>query len=163
MSGCERVLDVLEGLAEGGAADEEVSAHVRGCSRCAAALARARQIHRALQALPGPTPPPDFTATVIKRTRSLRWRSEERFDSWFNAVIVACLALVALGVWGLFDVTGLAAVTAGTADFIGRSVPELYAQVKPELPLYLTATGLVAGSLGVWWWLERAGRSQRAT
>ena len=162
-SSCQRVLDLVEALAEGDAPDPQVSTHLRECIRCAAALARARQIQHALEALPVPPPPPAFTSRVVGRTRALRWQSEQRFDWWFNAATVAALAIIALGIWGLLNVTGLAAVTIGTADFVGRSVPLLYEQVKPQISAYGLAAILVAGGLAVWWWLERTGGGTQRT
>jgi anti-sigma factor RsiW len=161
VTSCENVLDVVERLAEGEAPDRDVSAHLQECRRCAAALALARQIHHALETQPVASPSPGLTSAVVGRTRSLRWQSEQRFDWWFNAATAASLAIIALGIWGLMNVTGLAAVTVGTADFVGRSVPALYEQVKPEISLYLSAAMLVAGGLAIWWWLERGGRPPR--
>jgi anti-sigma factor RsiW len=158
---CKELLDVVEAVAEGQAPDAGIAAHLQTCSRCAAALARARQIHQALETLPTPSAPPAFTAAVVGRTRSLQWQSEQRFDWWFNAATAAALLIVALGIWGLLNVTGLAAVTAGTVDFVRRSVPVVYEQVKPEISVYGLAAMLVAGSLAIWWWLERTGRPQR--
>ncbi len=158
---CEDVLELAETLAEGEVPGPEVSRHLQVCSRCTAAMTRARRIHDALRTLAVPSPAQDFTSTVVGRTRSLRWQSEQRFDWWFNAAMAAGLAIIALGIWGLMHVTGLAAVTTGTVDFVGRSVPELFEQVKPRLALYGTAAGFVVGSLAIWWWLERGGRPQR--
>lgn len=158
---CEDVQAVLESLAEGEAPGSEVSCHLQACSPCAASLARARQLHDALRTLAVPSPRLDFTAAVVGRTRSLRWQSEQRFDWWFNAIMAASLGSIALGIWGLMNVTGLAAVAVGTVNFLGHSVPALYQQVKPELSLYGTATALVAGGLLIWWWLERSDRPQR--
>src|SRR5512146_2496403 len=111
MIGCEDVLDRIEALADGDEADAQVSRHVQQCARCSAALARARQIHQALEARPVPLPPPAFTARVITHARSINWRSEQRFDWWFNATMAAGLAIVAMGIWTLLNVTGLTAVT----------------------------------------------------
>ncbi len=155
---CGDVQELIETFAEGDAPSGEASQHLEACSRCAASLARARQIHQALQAVPVPSPRPEFTPAVIALTHSLRWRSEQRFDWWFNAIMAASAAIIALGIWGLMHVTGLNAVAVGTADFITRSVPDLYQRFRPELSLYGTATALLAGGLLVWWWLERGGR-----
>ncbi len=162
MSDCQDVFDVLEALAEGQSADDAVSAHLRECSRCAVALARARQIDRALESLPVASPPVAFTTTVIGRTRSLQWQSEQRFDWWFNAATVAAMVVIALGIWGLVNATGLMKVTVDTADFVGRSVPAIYEQVKPQLSTYGLAAMLVTAGLAVWWWLERGDRPRQA-
>ena len=159
---CEDVQGELETLGDGATPEPAVSAHLAACRRCSASFALARQIHLALEAQPTASPPPGFVSAVIGRTHSLSWQSEQRFDWWFNAVMAASVAIILLGIWGLMNVTGLAAVTVGTADFVGRSVPALYEQIKPQLRLYLTAATLVAGGLVVWWWLERGGRPQRA-
>jgi predicted anti-sigma-YlaC factor YlaD len=159
---CEEVQDLVEALAEGDVGPSaEVDAHLRTCVHCSASLSRARQIDRRLQALPVPVPPPTFTAAVVRRTRSIRWESEQRFDWWFNTAMAIALTIIGVGVWGVMHVTGLTAVTVGTADFLGRSLPALYDRVKPELGLYLTASALVIGALGVWWWLERAGEPRQ--
>lgn len=158
---CEDVQELVEILAEGEAPEPHVLAHLQACRRCSASLALARQIHHALDALPVAAPPPAFTSAVVGRARSLRWQSEQRFDWWFNTVTVVSLGIIALGIWGLMNVTGLAAVTVGTADFVGRTLPVLYERVKPQLPLYVPAATLVAGGLAIWWWLERAGRPPR--
>ncbi len=161
ISDCEDVLSRVEPLAEGEPADEAVRAHLRACARCAAALARARQVGEALEALPTLSASAAFTTDVVRLTRSLRWQSEQRFDRWFNAATVAALIVIALGVWGLMNVTGLTAVTVGTADFVGRSLPVLYDQVKPQISRYGLAGMLVAGGLAIWWLLERNARPQR--
>lgn len=158
---CEDVQEQLETLADDVSPGAAVSAHLQACRRCSASFTLARQIHGALQAQPVASPPPTFTSAVVARARSHNWQSEQRFDSWFNTMMVASLAVIVLGIWGLLNVTGLTAVTVGTVDFLGRSVPALYEQVRPQMWLYLRASTFVVGGLAIWWWLERSGRPPR--
>jgi anti-sigma factor RsiW len=159
---CEDVQNLIEGLAEGEITpNADVTAHLQACTRCSTSLSCARQIDHALEALPVASPPPAFTASVVRCTRSVRWESEQRLDWWFNTVMAICLAIIAAGIWGLMHVTGLTAVTLGTADFVGRSLPALYERVKPQLTLYLTAAALVFAALGIWRWLERTGQPRQ--
>ncbi len=160
---CEDVQDLIDALAAGDMTpDVEVTAHLQACTRCSTGLTRARQIDQALRAMPLPQVPDAFTATLLARGRSIRWKSEQRFDWWFNLAMATAFGSIAAGIWALLHLTGLAAVTVGTANFIGRSVPDLFEQAKPEITLYLTATALVAGALGVWWWFERTGNDHQA-
>ena len=117
---CEDVQDLIDAVAEGPeATPPEMAAHLQACASCSASLSRARQIDRLLSATQALVPPDRFTADVVRRTRTVRWRSEQRFDRWFNAVLVTSFLVIAAGVWGLMNVTGLASVTVGTADFVG--------------------------------------------
>ncbi len=159
---CDEVEDRIEELAAGGQAPAaDVSTHLRDCPRCSASLLRAREIDHALAVLPVPPAPASFTPAVMRRIRPVRWESEQRFDWWFNVVMAASAAAIVFGIWAALNLTGLAAVSANTIDFVRQSVPALYERAKPEISLYGMAAALVFASLAVWWWIERDGRPRR--
>jgi anti-sigma factor RsiW len=133
----------------------EVTAHLAACSRCATELTVARRIERLLATSPAAEAPASFVPSVLRRVRRERWRAEQYLDLGFNLVIAVCLALVAGGVWLLLHLTGLAAVTEGTAELLASASRDLIRGVEPMLPIYTAAAGLVAMAIGVWWWAER--------
>jgi anti-sigma factor RsiW len=98
----QRLLD--EALRAGEAS--EVNAHAAACRRCAALVDSFRELSRALDRLPGPDLPDDFTAGVLQRVdRRERIAARERRTAVavLGAALAAMLLAVLLGgngAWG---------------------------------------------------------------
>ncbi|MGH9330247.1 MAG: hypothetical protein ACRD09_07390, partial [Vicinamibacterales bacterium] len=108
---CDEMDDRIEALAAGDDPHtEQTRAHLDGCVRCQAALARAHQIERLLAARPVEAAPPRFAAAVAAHVRRERWQSEQSLDRWFNVIVAACALLAAAGLWLLANASGMAAV-----------------------------------------------------
>jgi anti-sigma factor RsiW len=153
---CEELRDLIEPLAAGDLVQtDEVARHQDSCAACAAALALARRIDRALAALEVPAARPSFAASVMRRVRRQRWRSEQYVDLGFNAAIVVSVALIVGGIWLALNLTGLAAVTAGTVAVFSNGLHELLLRIAPRLPVYVGAMMLMLSAFAIWWWAER--------
>jgi anti-sigma factor RsiW len=153
---CNGVVHLVEAIAAWELEVEDgIRAHFESCPSCAAALASARRLEVALQALPAPEPPARFTPMVIARIRHERWRSEQNVDRIFNVAIAAALVLVVGGVVAMTNVgavMGLAGWVWGQlAQGAGRAVYESV----PMLLTYVAAAGLLMSALAMWWWAER--------
>ncbi len=144
----------LEAWAAGEPVPPDAVAHLAGCAPCAAALALARRIDRALAAQPAPAAPPAFTREVMARVSRERWRIEQAFDVGFNLAVAAGLVVIAAGVLGLVYASGLSAIVTDLVDLTGTAMVEVATRTMPALPLYGTAAALVTSALALWWWLE---------
>jgi anti-sigma factor RsiW len=152
---CGELQDLIEPLAAGDIVPaDEVARHLEGCVSCAASLALARRIDRTLASLETPAAPPSFAASVIRRVRRQRWRSERYLDFGFNAAVVISVGLVIGGIWLALNLTGLSAVTAGTVTVFSSGLHDLLQRVAPRLPIYIGAVMLMLSAFAVWWWAE---------
>jgi anti-sigma factor RsiW len=159
---CEDVQELVEVIAaEELAPTPNVVSHLASCPRCDAEVLAARRLERLLASRVTPQAPAHFAASVLRRARQERWRSEQFFDVGFNVTIAASLALVVGGVWLLLHASGLEALAAGTLGLGADALAELLRRVQPALPAYGAATTLVAAAVAVWWWVERGDPSQR--
>jgi anti-sigma factor RsiW len=153
---CAGVLQLVEAIADGDLeVDDDVRAHFETCPRCASALASARRIEAALQALPTPQAPAQFTRAVLGRIRHERWRSEERVDRVFNVAIVVAVLLV---VGSIAALTNVGAVLAGAGTVWGLLASvggQALESAAPTLATYISAAGLLCSALVMWWWAER--------
>ncbi len=151
---CRQVEELIDAVAAGEVTPEEATAaHLRDCPRCAASLALARRIELVL--VQSPLAPAGFVPAVMRRVRHERWRSEQYLDIGFNLAIGLALLIVAGGIWLLLHVTGLEVVASNTAELMAGASAEVIGRMKPVLPLYGAAAGVLAMALGVWWWVER--------
>jgi hypothetical protein len=91
---------------------------------------------------------PELLAAALTGIRRERWRAEQSFDLAFN-VVVSLAVVCALGV------VGLMLPDLGLRAYIVEAMALLVDRARPALPVYGLATGLVAVTLGVWWWAER--------
>jgi anti-sigma factor RsiW len=92
---CDAIRDLLSlHVDEALDADEEreVAAHLEGCGACREEEGRERVAWRALEAIPGASPPPHFAARVARAARGTARR--RRLVPWAAAASVA-IALVA--------------------------------------------------------------------
>jgi predicted anti-sigma-YlaC factor YlaD len=145
--------DVADVLIEAVVAGErplegELEAHVRGCARCRRALAVAREMDAVLSAQSEPTVRPELLTAALTRIRRERWRIEQSFDLAFNVVVFLTIVCV-LGALGVL----VSAVGFGAG--LGGAIALVLERARPVLPIYGLATGLLAMTLGVWWWAER--------
>ena len=153
---CDEALDAVEPIAAGELTpDGRISDHLATCPNCAAALASARSVERALRARPAPAAPPQFTTRTLTRVRRARWRSDQALDVGFNAAIIALVVAVMVGVWMLLNRSGIAVVSSDAFELFGSGLVTLIRRVAPSLPLYAGAAALLASALAVWWWAER--------
>jgi hypothetical protein len=111
-------------------------------------------IERWMRERPAPVAPPRFTASVISRVRSERWRSERYWDLGFNIAVASGLLLIVAGILALIYASGLAVVGRDALKLFAESLTALATQLAPSLPAYLGALGLTATALGLWWWAE---------
>jgi hypothetical protein len=152
---CEEIQSLIEPIAAGDIVPpDDVARHLEGCASCAASLALARRIDRMLAGLEVPAAPPSFAASVIRRVRWQRWRSEQYLDFGFNAAVVVSVGLVIGGIWLALNLTGLAAVTAGTVTVFSSGLHDLLQRVAPRLPIYIGAVMLMLSAFAIWWWAE---------
>jgi len=153
---CRDALHLVEAIAGGDLeVDDSVRGHFESCPHCASALAAARRLERALQARPAPTAPPRFTASVLGRIRSDRWRSEQRVDRVFNIAIVAASLLVIGGLAALTNVGALLAVGGWIWGLMAQLSGQLVQQAAPALLSYFAAAVLLMSTMVMWWWAER--------
>lgn len=156
---CREIDDRIEAVAAGDEpASEAFRAHVEGCLRCAAALARATRIEAVLAGRPAPAAPPRFTAAVAARIRRDYWRSEQQVDRLFNvAVAIGVIAIVGAAL-ALVNLTTVTAAVAGLASMINSVATESAGRVNEPTPMfstYLLAGGFLLTALLVWWWAEK--------
>jgi predicted anti-sigma-YlaC factor YlaD len=153
---CDEALDAIEPIAAGELKPEgRVAEHLTSCPNCAAALARARELERMLEARPLPKPPSQFTSRTMTRVRRARWRSDQYLDLGFNLALgLLAFAIVAV-VLILMRRTGLGAIGTDIAGIFGSGFVALAQRVSPSVPLYAGASALLVSALAIWWWAER--------
>ena len=153
---CDEALDSVVAIAAGELTpDGRVAGHLASCPNCAAALEEARALERLLERRPAPAAPPQFTARVQARVRRARWRSEQFVDVGFNVVIAIVAVAIVAGIWMLLHRSGLTAVSNDAVSVFGDGLATFVRRLAPSLPLYAGAAGLLAVTLGFWWWAER--------
>ena len=153
---CDDVLEVIEPIAAGEVGVRgPIAAHLESCANCRAALDRAREIERLLQARPVPAPPPQFTSRALTRIRRERWRSDQIVDAVFNVIVLGLVLSAVIGVWLALDASGLSALGNGARDFAQLAVLAAARRIAPAVPLYAAATGLLLAAVLIWWWAER--------
>jgi anti-sigma factor RsiW len=154
---CRDVDGLIEALAVEEAEEHAaVQAHLAACPGCAGAFALARRIDALLRVRQAPEPPQAFTAQVVSRLRRERWRSEQRLDRAFNVLVVSAAALVAIGLWMLLNVSGMAGVTSEVSRVLGAGFDVARQRLSPMLPTYMGATLLLFTAVILWWWAERS-------
>lgn len=155
---CERAEELIESIAGGdGPAPEDFRAHVETCARCAASLAAAVRLERALRAAPIPSPPSRFTASVIARVRRERWRADQQVDWVFNIAMAIGVAVIALGAVAMFNAGSVTAGIMSIAATVAEAATADSAEPpRPALWSYLLVCALMATSLLVWRWAEKA-------
>jgi hypothetical protein len=153
---CRDVLALIEPLAAGELhPDAEIRAHLESCVACSAALAAAQRLELALQAMEFPAAPETFTAVVLRRIRTDRWRAEQRVDRLFNAAIVAAILLMGGAVAAMLNVETLLALSASAWGLLREGMRSSVREAVPQMATYVAAAGLLASALGMWWWAER--------
>ena len=155
---CDEVQDLIEAVAAGDEAPGPgFEAHVAGCGKCAAALASARRIERALAAhLPAASAPMQFSRDVIAAVRRERWRYEQHVDRAFNLSIglgVAIVVLAAVSLLNLTNVTRILLAAFETLAEAGRQPTSLTS--AGSVPTVAWTTAVFATAIGIWWWAER--------
>jgi anti-sigma factor RsiW len=152
---CQEMDDRIEALAAGDEPHtDETRAHLEGCVRCQAALARAQQIERVLAGRPTQAAPPQFAQAIAARVRRERWQSEQALDRWFNVIVVACVLLLAAGLWMLANVSGMAAVGADAGRLMREGAGLAAERLARDLPTYAAAMGILLSTIAIWWWAE---------
>jgi anti-sigma factor RsiW len=153
---CQDTLELVEEIAaEEITATVEIRAHFETCPRCASALATARRIEAALAARPAPVAPAGFTAAVVSKIRSDRWRAEQHVDRLFNLAMVAGMLLIVGSVLALTNLGVVIAAAAKGGELLGTAAGQLAERAVPALRTYIAAAGLLISALGMWWWAER--------
>jgi anti-sigma factor RsiW len=157
---CDQVVELLEPIAVGDLPpDEGVTRHLESCPHCADALASARRVDQLLRTRSVPAPPAQFTSRTVARIRRDRWRREQFLDAGFNVAIAAVIGGVVLAVWMIMDLSGLSAISSDFVDLFNIEVRTVAREMAPSVALYVSATGLIATALAVWWWAERGATS----
>ncbi len=152
---CEDLVELIDPWAAGELAPSpEALRHLDSCNRCTSQLAVARQIDRALASYEVKMPSPQFSQDVLRRVRREWWEAEEDLDWWFNVLVGLGLLGVVGGIWWLFDLSGLTALTGDATTLIGTGMSTLMQQVGGSIPVFLGATGLLIGALLIWRWTD---------
>ena len=153
---CKDVADFIEPIAAGEIQPTaDVRAHLETCPSCAAALAAARRLEAILASTAPPPVPDRFVASVLQRVRRERWRMEQNVDRLFNAAMIAALVIVAVGVFGLMNLSGVVAASDGAWATLQTLSSQLGQRMLPVVDTYIAAAGLLLTALGMWWWAER--------
>ncbi len=153
---CKDVADFIEPIAAGEIQPtSDVRAHLETCPSCAAALASARRLEAILASTAPPPVPDRFVASVLQRVRRERWRMEQNVDRLFNAAMIAALVIVAVGVFGLMNLSGVVAASDGAWATLQTLSSQLGQRMLPVVDTYIAAAGLLLTALGMWWWAER--------
>jgi anti-sigma factor RsiW len=153
---CADALDLVEAIAAGDVAlAGTMQDHFETCPRCAAALASARRIEIALAARETAQAPARFTSQVMARIRRERWRSEQAVDRLFNLAVVAGVILMAGGVAGMMNLSGVMSAAAVVWQVFATSTSGAIQKAAPSVGTYVAGLGLFASALGMWWWAER--------
>jgi len=153
---CAEAQELIEAVAGG---DVEPSpafaAHVDGCRDCAAALAAAVRLERALAGQPAPAAPVHFSQTVLAAIRRQRWQYEEHVDRAFNVTIAIGIALVVVAVLSLVNASALAQMVLLGIDAIAEIPAESPWPAAGSLPTVGLTAAVLVMALGIWWWAER--------
>ncbi len=132
--------DLVDGLLARGRR-AECAAHVAGCSACWTLVESYRALGDALDGLEAPSPPPDFTDTVMEciEARERMW-ARERHLAFGIAAVVALLAVAAFALAGASawapavsrissNLGGLATVISVGSDVLSPVVRALRVQI----------------------------------
>lgn len=153
---CAQIEDRIEAVAGGEQpVSDELRRHLEGCVACASALASARRLETMLDDWDAPPAPARFTAAVASRIRSERWRSEQRVDRVFNALLVCGLLVVVGGVAALFNFATVAAAISRGITFLASAGERQSAPAVPSLFTYAVGAAFFGTALTAWWWAER--------
>jgi hypothetical protein len=153
---CHEMDDLIEALAAGDEPHTAATrAHLDGCVRCQAALARAQQIERLLAGRPAHAAPPRFAEMIAAHVRRERWESEQALDRWFNVMVAACALLAAGGLWLLANISGVTAIGADAGRLVREGAGLAAARMAVDLPMYVAATGILISTIAIWLWAER--------
>lgn len=153
---CDEALDAVEAIAAGELTpDGRIAEHLATCPNCASALADAQQLEQMLRGRPIPQASSQFTSRTMARVRRARWRSDQFLDLGFNLALAVIVVAVIATVWMLMHRSGLTAVSDDAVALLSAAFFSLASRIAPSLPLYLGATALLGGVLGIWWWAER--------
>jgi predicted anti-sigma-YlaC factor YlaD len=153
---CDEVLEAIEAIAGRDLTpDRRIAAHLASCAGCRAALDRAREIDRMLQARAVPPPPPHFTSRTLARVRRDRWQRDQLLDAGFNTAVATLVLAAIAGVWLVMNRSGIVTVSADAIALIEMVIVAGVGRIAPELPLYAAAAALLAATVGIWWWAER--------
>ncbi len=131
----------------------ELEAHLSGCERCRRALALARQVEAVLRAERQPAIRPELVAMIGVRIHREGWRIEQMFDLAFNLIV----SLAIIGVVAVVYVVvaaGVGGFGADTLAEIAGSMALVAQRARPLVAVYAVAAGLLAMTVGVWWWAE---------
>ena len=153
---CQHAAEFIEAIA----ADEiqptpDLRAHLETCPSCASALAAAVRLEALLAANRPPPVPDRFVAQVLHRVRRERWRMEQNVDRLFNVAMLVALAIVAVGVLALMNVSGVVAASDGAWSALTTLGSQVAQKMVPVVDTYVAAACLLLTALGMWWWAER--------
>lgn len=152
---CDIAEESIDAVASGEPVAEAVRVHIESCARCAASLAMATRIDRALRAAPAVRPPERFTTSVIARIRRERWRADQHIDWVFNLAVGLAIAVVAVGGLALLNSGSVTAWIVSMSTLIAEGLTrEAPAQAPPPLWSYVLACGLLGTAVAVWRWAE---------
>jgi hypothetical protein len=152
---CDDLEDLIVPWVEGElAAPPEAVRHVDSCTTCTARLELARQIDRTLASYEAKMPSPQFSQDVLKQLRREWWEAEEDLDWWFNVLVGLGLLAIVGGIWLLFDLSGLTALTGDASTLIGTGFSALMQQIGSSIPVFVGATAVLIGALLIWRWTD---------
>ncbi|MEZ5293838.1 MAG: hypothetical protein R2745_22330 [Vicinamibacterales bacterium] len=151
---CRRVDDLADEVAGGTALPSDLAEHAGTCAACRARLDLARRIERVLVDWPVAAPPPHFAAAVAAAAHREEWRREVVVDWGFNVAIAASLLVILAGVGALVWTFGGAADVTTAAEATSVVVSGLLERARGQAAVVGTATVLLAGTVGAWWWVE---------
>ena len=133
--------------------DGEFEAHLSGCPRCRRALALAHQVDAMLRAETQPALRPELVETIRARIRREYWRVEQAFDLAFNVVVSLAIVGVVAAVY-VVAAAGVGGLGANTLAQVAGAMALVAERARPLVPVYSVAAGLLAMTVGVWWWAE---------
>jgi hypothetical protein len=152
---CDDLAELIGPWAEGElTAPPDAARHIDSCARCRMRTALARQIDRTLASYDEQVPSPHFSQDVLKRLRREWWEAEEDLDWWFNVLVGTGLLAIVGGIWLLFTLSGLTALTGDATTLIGTGISALFRQAGGSLSFYVGATGLLIAGLLIWRWTD---------
>ena len=157
---CRDIQDRIEAVAAGDeAATDAFRAHLEGCPRCTAALARARRIEAALAGRPAPPAPTRFSASVAARIRGEYWRSEQQVDRLFNIAVGIGIVAILAGVLALVNLTTVTGAVAAMMSMLSTMATQSGSRAAepaaPAFTTYVLAGGFLLTALLIWWWAEK--------